>query len=356
MYAEDYILTFLQGFFKQILTIRDRRPSFKILNFKKVGEVFLNLKGNLGRESVALGIALFVVAGNALSEIPRNLEPDNFNVSLPDATSQAEFVNRINYLTPAFEEDPTAVALALSVENTEDFLEKPVVAETAQTEIKEPEPVPEKRTAPLKYTVQAGDTLSGIGWTYGLKIASIKYANNLSSVNSIKPGQALTLPPEDLSTKQIAQAQAKENSKKGKVLAASNSRSLTVRDRAGGFAGEAPGGLIVPINHNGITRGLTGGHTGIDYRANIGTPVVAAADGRAVDVSRGWSGGYGLEILVDHGGGRVTRYAHLNGFAVGAGDYVSQGQVIAYSGNSGRSTGSHLHFELLINGRPVNPF
>jgi murein DD-endopeptidase MepM/ murein hydrolase activator NlpD len=94
-------------------------------------------------------------------------------------------------------------------------------------------------------------------------------------------------------------------------------------------------------------------HAGIDIGAPSGTPIHAAASGRVVIA--GWNGGYGNYTCIDHGGGLATCYAHQSSFAVGAGASVSQGQVIGYVGNTGHSFGPHLHFEVRINGTPVDP-
>jgi murein DD-endopeptidase MepM/ murein hydrolase activator NlpD len=94
-------------------------------------------------------------------------------------------------------------------------------------------------------------------------------------------------------------------------------------------------------------------HEGIDFGCDIGTPVKAAKAGLVIKA--GWSSGYGNLVLVDHGDGVVTAYAHNSRFAAGVGDDVNAGQVVAYSGNTGRSTGPHVHFEVRINGVPKNP-
>jgi murein DD-endopeptidase MepM/ murein hydrolase activator NlpD len=94
-------------------------------------------------------------------------------------------------------------------------------------------------------------------------------------------------------------------------------------------------------------------HEGIDIAVPEGTPVVAAAAG--VVIHAGWLGGYGNLVVVDHGGGLSTAYAHNSSFAVSVGDSVSQGEVIAYSGNTGNSSGPHVHFEVRVNGSAVDP-
>ena len=94
-------------------------------------------------------------------------------------------------------------------------------------------------------------------------------------------------------------------------------------------------------------------HEGIDIAAATGTPVHAAASGRVIYA--GWMGGYGNLVVIDHGGGLATAYGHNSGFAVGNGQAVSQGQVIAYAGSTGNSTGPHVHFEVRVNGSPVDP-
>jgi murein DD-endopeptidase MepM/ murein hydrolase activator NlpD len=94
-------------------------------------------------------------------------------------------------------------------------------------------------------------------------------------------------------------------------------------------------------------------HSGTDFRGKHGTPVLAAGDG--VVRSVGWVGGYGNMIQVDHGGGLVTAYAHLQRFLVKPDDVVIAGQAIGHMGATGWTTGPHLHFEVRLDGRPVDP-
>ncbi len=96
-------------------------------------------------------------------------------------------------------------------------------------------------------------------------------------------------------------------------------------------------------------------HTGVDISANTGTPVHAAADGIVYTAEYDGSG-YGKMVVIDHGNGVRTRYAHLSAFEVVAGQEVRRGQVIALSGNTGRTTSAHLHFEVRMGGSAVNPY
>ncbi len=94
-------------------------------------------------------------------------------------------------------------------------------------------------------------------------------------------------------------------------------------------------------------------HQGIDFAAPSGTPVLASAAGKVV--MAGWSGGYGNVIALQHGRNMVTRYAHLSRISVKVGDTVAQGQRIGAVGSTGLSTGPHLHYEVWVDGKPVNP-
>ena len=94
-------------------------------------------------------------------------------------------------------------------------------------------------------------------------------------------------------------------------------------------------------------------HSGLDFPGPMGTPILAAAPGRVVYV--GQKSGYGNVVEVDHGQGILTRYAHLSGFTSKIGAQVAAGEQIAKMGSTGRSTGSHLHFEVRLNGVAVNP-
>ena len=95
-------------------------------------------------------------------------------------------------------------------------------------------------------------------------------------------------------------------------------------------------------------------HPGIDIANDMGTPIVATADGTVT--TAGWnSGGYGNMVDIDHGNGIMTRYGHAMQVVVSAGQHVRRGQVIAYMGSTGFSTGPHVHYEVRINGQAVNP-
>jgi murein DD-endopeptidase MepM/ murein hydrolase activator NlpD len=115
-------------------------------------------------------------------------------------------------------------------------------------------------------------------------------------------------------------------------------------------------GLIWPVN-GPVTSpfGYRWGrlHAGIDIGVAYGTPIHAAASGTVV--LAGWTGGYGNYTCIDHGGGLATCYAHQSSYAVSVGAHVEQGEVIGYVGSTGHSFGAHLHFEVRINGNPVDP-
>ncbi|MBI4032847.1 LysM peptidoglycan-binding domain-containing M23 family metallopeptidase [Candidatus Berkelbacteria bacterium] len=222
----------------------------------------------------------------------------------------------------------------------------------------------------VEYEVQNGDTIMGIADKFGLHVATIAERNELGvdEIESLKPGQTLIIPPadtsdsiawlEELNKKKEAERQKAiaEAAKQRTLLAQRNPKTTTRQTASGGFERAAGMSFIVPIGHKGISRGVSRFHMGIDYRADTGTAVKAAQDGRVVETTGGWAGGFGISILVDHGGGLNTRYAHLSRIAVSPGQTVSQGQVIGYSGNTGYSTGPHLHFETRQNGRVLSPF
>jgi murein DD-endopeptidase MepM/ murein hydrolase activator NlpD len=100
----------------------------------------------------------------------------------------------------------------------------------------------------------------------------------------------------------------------------------------------------------------TGGrrmHNGTDFAAPSGTPLLAGGDG--VVIQSGWAGGYGRMVTIQHQFGYTTRYAHMSRIRASMGQRVSRGDRIGDMGTSGRSTGSHLHYEVRLNGTPVNP-
>jgi len=104
-----------------------------------------------------------------------------------------------------------------------------------------------------------------------------------------------------------------------------------------------------------VSQGYWGGHPAIDIAGWVGSPVTASDGGYIVLAGGGWNGGYGSHVIIDHGNGFTTLYAHLNSIFVSPGMTVSKGQQLGTIGNTGNSTGPHLHFEVRYNGVPYNP-
>jgi len=135
-----------------------------------------------------------------------------------------------------------------------------------------------------------------------------------------------------------------------KIRAAQSSRSAVTRSSV------SSSGLIWPVS-GPVTSpfGWRWGrmHEGIDIGVPTGTPIAAAAAGRVIYA--GWEGGYGNLVVIDHGSGLATAYGHQSSIAVSVGQLVGQGQVVGYIGCTGHCFGPHLHFEVRVNGSPVDP-
>lgn len=156
---------------------------------------------------------------------------------------------------------------------------------------------------------------------------------------------------------QVSRTVLAENTLKEPVAKiVSQGTKIMLASRSGGSWSSGSGVLAWPIR-GAITSGYGsrwgGFHSGIDIDGFTGQAVHAAASG--VVVYAGWGGGYGQMVVIDHGGGLVTRYAHLSAISVRAGQRVSRGQVIGAVGATGNATGSHLHFEVLEGGSYRNP-
>ncbi len=125
---------------------------------------------------------------------------------------------------------------------------------------------------------------------------------------------------------------------------------------SGGSAAGSSSSFIWPVDGGHVTCGINGywGHTGMDIGANRGTVIRAAASGTVVKAVRQYYA-YGIHVKISHGNGIYTLYAHMSQLAVSYGDYVQQGQIIGYVGMTGNASGNHCHFEIIINGRFMDP-
>lgn len=174
------------------------------------------------------------------------------------------------------------------------------------------------------HKVQAGETLWSISRKYNVEYKELVEFNGITDPNRISVGMEVKIPG------------------KGGSVTAANLNQL-VR-----FVWPAKGRITSPF---GPRWGKM--HEGIDIGLPIGSSVTAAASGRVV--TSGNMNGYGLVVIIEHADGYRTVYGHNSKLLVSVGDEVQQGQLIALSGNTGRSTGPHLHFEVQKNGQPTDP-
>ncbi|HVM10798.1 MAG TPA: peptidoglycan DD-metalloendopeptidase family protein [Acidimicrobiales bacterium] len=153
-----------------------------------------------------------------------------------------------------------------------------------------------------------------------------------------------------------AAALAAEEGRISEILAARARAARASRNDGGGPTVVSGAGLVWPTRGTVTSEyGYRWGrlHAGIDIGAPNGTPIRAAKGGEVI--TAGSMGGYGNCVIIDHGGGFTTLYAHMSRIGISDGASVSQGQVIGYVGSTGHSTGNHLHFETRVNGSPQNP-
>ena len=222
------------------------------------------------------------------------------------------------------------------------------------------------------YVVREGDTLSQIAEMYDVSAKTILWANNISSPSKIRPNDTLVILPitgvrHVVKTGDTIATIAKKYSGDADDILVYNqlasARELKVGDTViipdGTIATPAPvatsrgvatgggsSGFVNPLPGSIRTQGIHG-YNGVDLAAPVGTPIHAAAAGQAIVAkSTGWNGGYGLYVVVKHANGTQTLYAHMSSLTTVIGDSVVAGQVIGYVGNTGRSTGNHLHFEV----------
>ncbi len=196
----------------------------------------------------------------------------------------------------------------------------------------------------LLYTIKKGDTLAKLAQTYNIEMNKIIETNSLGS--SLTIGQKILLPGARKITPSVAVAKPSTNSYTGVSV---------IKDLVNPPAKPSTTKLAWPTSGNRITQYFSWSHPGLDIANKIGTPLYAAEDGKVIISQGGYNGGYGNTIVIDHGGGMKTRYGHASKLYVKVGDTVTRGEVIAAMGSTGRSTGSHLHFEVIINGTKYNP-
>lgn len=313
-------------------------------------------RGRYSRPFIHSGMAILVVAG----------------ITLGPALIAETF--------PEFTEDPWQEALPISAVSATAMDSE---METATLESLKP------RAEIIEYTVRPGDTVSTIAEKFGVSVDTIRWENDLKTIK-IKSGQVLKILPVtgvrhkvkhgetiySIAKRYQANAQGVvdwpyNSFANDETFALAVGQTLIVPDgimpkpvpiQPKRYYAEAPaagtvtgtGQFVWPASGS-ISQGFRWYHKGIDI-SNRGAPDVLAADTGAVIVV-GWPSpwAYGNRVIVDHGNGFSTLYAHLSQIYVGAGQKVSRGQAIGKMGSTGRSTGTHLHFEIRKGGAAVSP-
>lgn len=265
-----------------------------------------------------------------------------------------------------------------------DSLERPNLAQTPKAR--------DARQEIVNYVVQTGDTISSIAQDFGISVETILWENNLTSRSLIRPGNSLKILPETglmhvvARNETISNISKKYNISSESIINANNldseevlklnqkifipgGRKIVVATPASkpAYTGTSiaksittnpstsydGGKLLWPTVGHRITQYYSWRHQGLDIANKTGTPLYAAESG-TVERS-GWNNGYGYNVVINHGGGLKTLYAHASKLHVKAGDEVNRGDIVADMGSTGWSTGPHIHFEVISNGVKQNP-
>lgn len=193
----------------------------------------------------------------------------------------------------------------------------------------------------IKYAVQKGDTLQSLAKKFNGDVGEIAQFNNLEEGDKLAVGDEIMIPDADGSLLNSENKKAEDAAKKQKT----NKKGTTIAN-TGGARADTTGYFVRPVVGGVRTQGLHG-HNGIDIAAAHGTPILAAAGGEVlVSRSGGWGGGYGTYVVIKHPNGTQTLYGHMSQSLVSTGQTVTKGQQIGKMGNTGQSSGVHLHFEV----------
>jgi murein DD-endopeptidase MepM/ murein hydrolase activator NlpD len=342
------------------------------------------IKGTLADQVTPLRLAGHIsvlVVGAAILILSQIQLPD-WNITLDSLPNNA--LGNVNTLNTTEDMAPAQSGADTSSESMSDALQRSAVPFTVIQE--------KQREGIETYIVQAGDTVLGIAAKFGIQPETILWANtqieqnpdrlaigdqlNVLPINGVlhvvKPGDTLS----SLAGKykvdvnqivgyadnELPDAAAALKIGSQLVIPGGTKPFITPQVPTGALVVEVPAGATKgsgsfswPTSGN-ITQQFWGGHRAIDVGSWVGAPAKAADSGYVVLAGGGWNGGYGNHVIIDHGNGFTTLYAHLNSIFVRPGESISRGQQIGTVGNTGNSTGPHLHFEIRYQGAPRNPF
>lgn len=247
------------------------------------------------------------------------------------------------------------------------------------------------RSKVVDYIVAEGDAISTIAEKFGVSVNTLLWANNLSSGSTIRPGDKLLILPvsgvlHKVKNNDTVDKIAKYyNSASDKIVdtnALANADDLVVGEylivpdgkvppppapaarpvsrlasknilKIPSSASSSGKGMVWPTSGHVITQYYGWRHTGLDIDGDYSSPIYAAESGTVI--LSGWGKGYGMHVIISHGNGMSTVYGHLSKLYVEKGDVVDKGQTLGMMGSTGWSTGSHLHFEVRINSKRLNP-
>ncbi len=346
----------------------------------------------LGLQVGLVSLLLFIASGNLLAS--NQSEP---NQLIEDATPAS-----ISTLTLT---DGAAIEIAsadadfeqLFINDVEDSDNpNPEDGYTSEDDVISAPTIKPIRKEIVHYAVRDGDTVSSIAQEFEISTSTVLWANNLTATTVIRPGQDLTILPisgitytvktkdtlqkiadathSDIDAIRSTNSVADTSLVAGATLIIPNGRPASIpriairntspKQTAGRSRVDQRtipnldvsriAGLVWPTTLRRINQFFGRRHYGVDIQGRMGNPIYAAADG--VVAIAGWNrGGYGQQVVLEHDKSMITRYAHMTKILVSPGENIEKGQVIGLVGSTGRSTGPHLHFEILVRGARMNP-